>query len=700
MVNNITKILIRRGTNTQRISRTTLNPGGVIFNLAEPAYTIDTKRFFMGDGTTPGGNPMGVVNYGIVSSLTGTFINSGLSQTAYSVLSTALVGDIVYDQTSSTIYTCISTSNTQNLTNFAPFTTKSINYNSSQFTYNNNQLNIANAGIGINQLNQNIVTLNSPISGGAGYPLGIYANSISNNLIKAGGLNSVKITNGAGAVVDTTINAGQFLGLTNALGATFGAVNLSGGNGISLSANQNTFQFNFNNPGLLPLSGGTITGSLTSTSNIVVPRNPVGPYDLVNLTYLQSVSANPTIIPPLNYLPLSGGTMTGSFSANIATTSAPAVYIQQAGLNSGTTPVPAFQIADTNTVHTPRQPFNVYTDGSVGIGGVANGGSGVSLTIYGTTSAGGTISAANIKIPSAPVYSTDVPNKNYVDSNFLSLTNGGTVNGITTFTTELLSNNTPTRGYDVINLNYLQSASATWGIGVLGAFLPLSGGTVTGNTSFQNNVYTTNLQVASLPVVSNDVVNLSFLRTASAINNWGASTVGGSYLPLAGGTVTGVTIYTDKLISNTTPTNPFDAINLSFLRSASATWPVRGPQGSTGSTGPQGPTGSTGPQGPQGPTGPTGATGPTGPTGATGPIGPQGPQGLGLNPTFTTLTGNNSVGPFTLNGGTTTNVATYIVSINGIMQTPVLDYTIPSAGRIQFTQAPFTGAAITVISLY
>jgi len=49
--NTIVKLLFRRGTDAERQT--------VTFNLGEPALTTDTKRLFVGDGSTPGGVPAG-----------------------------------------------------------------------------------------------------------------------------------------------------------------------------------------------------------------------------------------------------------------------------------------------------------------------------------------------------------------------------------------------------------------------------------------------------------------------------------------------------------------------------------------------------------------------------------------------------------------------------------------------------------------
>ena len=71
---------------------------------------------------------------------------------------------------------------------------------------------------------------------------------------------------------------------------------------------------------------------------------------------------------------------------------------------------------------------------------------------------------------------------------------------------------------------------------------------------------------------------------------------------------------------------------------------IQGKQGTQGATGPMGPTGANGGQGATGPVGPTGATGPKGPQGVRGNTGPQGPRG-GTGP-------QGPIGPTGPTGGT------------------------------------------------
>jgi hypothetical protein len=57
---NIIKLKVRRGTNSQRL--------GVVLEQGELGYTIDTKRLFVGDGATLGGNSTGTVAFAPLNS--------------------------------------------------------------------------------------------------------------------------------------------------------------------------------------------------------------------------------------------------------------------------------------------------------------------------------------------------------------------------------------------------------------------------------------------------------------------------------------------------------------------------------------------------------------------------------------------------------------------------------------------------------
>jgi microcystin-dependent protein len=89
--NTLLKLLVRRGTDADRQN--------VVLAEGELGYTTDTKRLFVGDGSTPGGIAIGG---GVMSSGGGRFI---ASVTDITTLNTAVLGDIAYDTDNKKLYT-------------------------------------------------------------------------------------------------------------------------------------------------------------------------------------------------------------------------------------------------------------------------------------------------------------------------------------------------------------------------------------------------------------------------------------------------------------------------------------------------------------------------------------------------------------------------------------------------------------------
>tara|TARA_R110002020_G_scaffold137796_5_gene307390 strand:- start:4418 stop:6046 length:1629 start_codon:yes stop_codon:yes gene_type:complete len=84
--NTLLKLLVRRGTNYDR-QQITLDSG-------ELGYTTDTKRLFIGDGTTVGGTLVGNKYKGRASNIT--------------TLAPVEIGDYAYDTDNSSLYLCVS----------------------------------------------------------------------------------------------------------------------------------------------------------------------------------------------------------------------------------------------------------------------------------------------------------------------------------------------------------------------------------------------------------------------------------------------------------------------------------------------------------------------------------------------------------------------------------------------------------------
>jgi len=84
---SITKIKIRRGTDADRRE--------VILDSGEIGYTTDpsSRRLFVGDGSTKGGNPAGIKFY------------TGAINDPDPALTTAQVGDLIFNTTDSKMYT-------------------------------------------------------------------------------------------------------------------------------------------------------------------------------------------------------------------------------------------------------------------------------------------------------------------------------------------------------------------------------------------------------------------------------------------------------------------------------------------------------------------------------------------------------------------------------------------------------------------
>jgi hypothetical protein len=89
----ITRILVRRGNDSERKT--------IALWAGEPAYTIDTKRLYVGDNSQMGGNAVGMRNLGFT-----TFIGNN---TYVNPLSGPEVGDVVFDMNSNLLWTLTGT---------------------------------------------------------------------------------------------------------------------------------------------------------------------------------------------------------------------------------------------------------------------------------------------------------------------------------------------------------------------------------------------------------------------------------------------------------------------------------------------------------------------------------------------------------------------------------------------------------------
>jgi hypothetical protein len=184
MAENITKIIFRQGTDEQR--RTANNGAGIVFHSSEPAFCVDTKRLYIGDGRSGGGIPVGMRNLGAVNKLFGTYNGTGYTQDAYNImqLSGAAVGDIIYDRDTRILYSLTGA------TSFPPVTSNFVKYdftvliNPSQLEFNTlGQVQIKNEGVGFSQIASSVAGpgLTKPLING---PIGISTNGVTNNMIQ------------------------------------------------------------------------------------------------------------------------------------------------------------------------------------------------------------------------------------------------------------------------------------------------------------------------------------------------------------------------------------------------------------------------------------------------------------------------------------------------------------------------------------
>jgi len=104
MADTITKILFRRGLD---VIRRTGGGDGVKFNVGEPAYNIDTKRLYVGDGAeedgTIGGVAVGIKMHGVLPVvINGTAVDSSIYTTL--TANGVDVGDLLVDNNTSIMH--------------------------------------------------------------------------------------------------------------------------------------------------------------------------------------------------------------------------------------------------------------------------------------------------------------------------------------------------------------------------------------------------------------------------------------------------------------------------------------------------------------------------------------------------------------------------------------------------------------------
>ena len=326
----VIKLIIRRGTNVDRQS--------VILASGELGYAVDTKRVYIGDGVTYGGNLIGNVNFGIVQGIEGYI---GLAQNK----------DIIFqnlksDGTADNILYSYDNGTWQNI---HPQYSQTFDYTSGMLEFNKNFIYLTPGN-----------TLADPATF-----------TVVGNISALNALSS----NSATIYFQPVIN-------TDATNKLFVDTRVD-----TASASCQQYSRDYSAIGYVPLSGRTLMfGTLSSTTNVNISAVPVINYDLTNKQYVDQLSYS-TLTAAAAYtanrfLHLSGGTLTDSLTAEPGLGSrniAPAVYIKQVGNQ------PALLIQDTN--RTIPRSFYVDNYGNVGIGVRPPSDSNTQLSIVGVTSA-------------------------------------------------------------------------------------------------------------------------------------------------------------------------------------------------------------------------------------------------------------------------------------------------------------------------
>jgi hypothetical protein len=118
----VVKIVVRRGRNFERL--------GTILSEGELGYTVDSKRVFIGDSITPGGNVVGNINFGVTTDKT-------------TLISTAQNGDTCRENSANFIF-----SNGAWITNDPVVYPEASYFYNTSLQYTNNQLRVSPTIVG------------------------------------------------------------------------------------------------------------------------------------------------------------------------------------------------------------------------------------------------------------------------------------------------------------------------------------------------------------------------------------------------------------------------------------------------------------------------------------------------------------------------------------------------------------------------
>lgn len=214
--NTLLKLLVRRGSNLQRQN--------VVLSEGELGYTIDSKRLFVGDGSTNGGSVAGNIFYGIAD-------GSNASTEKNQLASFSVRGDTIYDINTSLFYIVTAANGTANA-NYFPI-----------------------GGPNIVQTDNITITKNSS---GVLSLLPLSANALDSKTLR-GGLSAVNNTLQLGPTIYAN---------------TIGASSLTIPGIFTIGATQFNIATPLTNPGMLYWSSGTVTTRpIPNTFTFINPIN-------------------------------------------------------------------------------------------------------------------------------------------------------------------------------------------------------------------------------------------------------------------------------------------------------------------------------------------------------------------------------------------------------------------------------------------
>jgi len=244
---SVIKLKVRRGTDSQR-QLITLDQG-------EIGYTTDSKRLFVGDGTTKGGWSTGSKFY---STSTGI---ANATSTSTDLLYTAQTGDIVYDYST-------------NPTNFYILTGSNANYNQTsayvplktlQTVFTGSSSNTFLVPISVITTNNAVLSNQAPLSIYGSSQVSVYS-QIQNVTTGVSASTDISIYNDTGiAYFDLGIASSGYNG--NIYSPTFNVVRKNDSYAYSVSGNLVIGTSTANTGDLIMFTGGTLSGTAAIGGN-------------------------------------------------------------------------------------------------------------------------------------------------------------------------------------------------------------------------------------------------------------------------------------------------------------------------------------------------------------------------------------------------------------------------------------------------